>query len=62
LIAGKFAIRRELSVPDVYLIKAGIAIGRAGDKASDSAVSRDGSCFDSPMTAVVLTRRLHVAR
>jgi len=51
LIAGKFAIRRELAVSDVYLIKAGIAIGRAGDKASDSAVSRDGSCFDSPMTA-----------
>lgn len=52
-------IRRELAVPDVYSIEAGIAIGRAGDKASlpETLQAREVQSQRNPLAAIAAEGR-----
>lgn len=52
-------IRRELAVPDVYSIEAGIAIGRVGDKASlpETLQAREVQSQRNPLAAIAAEGR-----
>ncbi|ORC49187.1 NADH dehydrogenase [Burkholderia sp. A27] len=52
-------IRRELAVPHVYSIEAGIAIGRAGDKASlpESLQAREAQSQRNPLASIAAEGR-----
>ncbi|EIF33908.1 nitroreductase [Burkholderia sp. Ch1-1] len=53
-------IRRELAVPDAYSIEAGIALGRAGDKASlpEALQAREVQSQRNPLSVIAAEGRL----